>query len=141
MPLHQMCLSGKFEWTSVHQAAWQAIKLLCSLNFENNVIDENRTLILACDSSQISVSWVMFQIIHGDIKLISLDSKILKGSDRRKAAPFRESIALLFCLITNENSIKSHPGKVLILTDCIGLSQIFRSKDSSSKLMEAALYL
>ena len=90
MPLHQMCLSGKFEWTNVHQQAWQAIKLLCSLNFENNVIDENRTLILACDSSQISISWVMFQIIHGEIKLISLDSKILKGSDWRKAAPFRE---------------------------------------------------
>ena len=141
MPLHQMCLSGKFEWTSVHQSAWEAIKLLCSLNFQNNVVDENRTLLLACDSSQISVSWVSFQIVEGDVKLISLDSKILNGADRRKAAPFRETIALLYCLMSNENIIKSHPAKCLLLTDCIGLSQIFRSKDSSSKLMEASLYL
>ena len=133
IPLHQMCLSGRFEWNSVHRQAWLAIKLLASLNFENCVIDENRTLILACDSSQISVSWIMFQVIDGEIKLI--------GADRRKAAAFRECIALLFCLMTNEHSIKAHPSKVLILTDCIGLSQIFRSKDSSSKLMEAALYL
>ena len=125
----------------MHQSAWEAIKLLCSLNFQNNVVDENRVLLIACDSSQIGVSWVSFQIVEGDIKLISLDSKILNDADRRKAAPFRETIALLYCLMSNENIIKSHPEKCLLLTDCIGLSQIFRSKDSNSKLMEASLYL
>ena len=70
-----------------------------------------------------------------------MDSKILNGADRNKAAPFRETIALLFCLMSNEDVIKTHPKKCLLLTDCISLSQIFRSKDNNSKMMETALYL
>ena len=70
-----------------------------------------------------------------------MDSKILKSADRNKPAAFRETIALMFTLMANEAVIKAHLGKVLILTDCIGLGYIFRFKDTSSKLLEVALYV
>ena len=43
--------------------------------------------------------------------------------------------------MANESMIRAHKGKVLILTDCIGLGYIVRLKDSSSKLLEVALYV
>ena len=50
-------------------------------------------------------------------------------------------MALIFTLMQNESVIRAHTSKVLILTDCIGLSYVFRLKDSSSKLLEVALYI
>ena len=123
-PLHQMAMSGSFEWQEKHQLAWKATLLLATLGFANHVVDKTRCLFLATDASQIAISWVLFQIVGGDIKLISMDSRILKGADRNKASSFREAIALMFALISNENQIKSHEAQVIVLTDCIGLSQI-----------------
>ena len=70
-----------------------------------------------------------------------MDSKILKGADRNKASSFREAIALMFALISNEAQIKSHESQVIVLTDCIGLSQILRSSNSNSRLLEFAVFL
>ena len=128
-PLHQMAMSGSFEWKEKHQLAWKATLLLANLGFSNHVIDKSRCLFLATDASQIAISWVLFQIVDGDIKLVSMDSKILKGSDRNKASSFREAIALMFALISNEAQIKSHESQVVVLTDCIGLAQILRSSN------------
>ena len=77
----------------------------------------------------------------GDIKLISMDSKILKGADHNKASSFREAIALMFALISNEAQIKSHESQVIVLTDCIGLSQILSSSNNNSRLLEFAVFL
>ena len=106
MPLHQMAMTRVFQWTSVHQKAWKAILLLASLAFALNVIDKNKPLLLAPDSSQISISWVLFYIINANIKLIALDSKILKGADRKKAAAIRKAIRAIFCLMSYEETIK-----------------------------------
>ena len=70
-----------------------------------------------------------------------MDSKILKGSDRNKASSFREAIALIYSLISNEAVIKNHESQVIVLTDCIGLSHILRSNNNSSRLLEYAIYL
>ena len=93
MPLYQMAMTGVFQWASVHQKAWKAILLLASLGFELNVIDKSKPLLLASDSSQISISWVLFRVI-------------LKGADRRKAAAIVEAIGVIFCLMSNEEAIK-----------------------------------
>ena len=47
--------------------------------------------------------------------MISLDSKVLKGSDRNKASSFREAIALIYALISNEAAIKNHEAQVIVL--------------------------
>merc|ERR1711891_91752 len=107
----------------------------------SHVIDKTRPLFLCTDASQISIGWLLFQIIAGEIKIINLDSKILQSSDRRKPAAIRESLGVIFALISNENNIKSHPEKTLLLTDCIGLSCILRSKATNEKMLENALYI
>ena len=140
-PLHEMGMSGSFRWDLKHQLAWKATILLANLGFENHVIDRKQCLFLATDASQIAISWVLFQIIRGEIRLISMDSKILKGSDRNKASSFREAIALIYSLISNEAAIKNHESQVIVLTDCIGLSHILRSSNNSSRLFEYVIYL
>ena len=43
-PLHQMAMSGSFEWQEKHQLAWKATLLLATLGFANHVIDRTRCL-------------------------------------------------------------------------------------------------
>ena len=120
----QMAMSGQFKWDPVHQMAWNCIKFLACLGFELHVIDKKLPIYYTCDSSQISVAYIGFQVIDGEIKVTSMDSKILKSADRNKPAAFRETLALMFTLMSNESIIRAHLGKVLILTDCIGLLYI-----------------
>merc|ERR1711895_171448 len=115
--------------------------LITGLEFASHVIDKSRPLFLCTDASQISIGWLLFQIINGEIRIINLDSKILQSSDRRKPAAIRESLGVIFGLISNENNIKSHPEKTLLMTDCIGISCILRSKATNEKMLENALYI
>ena len=140
-PLQQMAMAGTFKWEKIHQDAWKALLLITGLEFASHVVDKTRPLFLCTDASQISIGWLLFQIINGEIKIINLDSKILQSSDRRKPAAIRESLGVIFGLISNENNIKSHPEKTLLLTDCIGLSCILRSKATNEKMLENALYI
>ena len=66
-PLQQMGMSGNFIWTEVHQRSWKALLLLASLEIESHVIDKTKPLFLATDSSQISIGWVLFQVIDGHV--------------------------------------------------------------------------
>ena len=136
-----MAVSGHFEWGLKHQLAWKATLLVASLAFENHVIEQDKPLFVATNASQIAISYVLFQIIEGEIRVVGLDSKILKSADRNKASSFREALALMFGLIANEATIKNHSSSTICLTDCIGLSQILRSSNNSSKMLEYAIYL
>ena len=73
--------------------------------------------------------------------VINLDFKLLKSSDRRRPAALRETLGMMYALISNEGIIKSHPHETVLLTDCIGLSAILRSKNTNAKMLEYALYL
>ena len=53
----------------------------------------------------------------------------------------RELLALMFCLMSNEHEIRAHKSHILVLTDCISLGMLLRMKDSSSKMLEIALYV
>ena len=77
-PLQKMAMSGEFVWEEVHQRAWKALLLLTGLEFASHVIDTCRPLFLCSDASQISVAWVLYQIVDGEIKIINLDGKILR---------------------------------------------------------------
>jgi len=140
-PLNKMALTGCFKWDKVHQLAWKTILFIASMGFELHVIDKHKPIYYCTDSSQISVAYFAFQVIDGEIRVVNMDSKILKSSDRNKPAAFREMMLLLFAIIQNEAVIRAHIANVLVLTDCIGLSYVFRLKDSSSKLLEVSLFL
>ena len=140
-PLQIMGMSGEFNWTETCQRSWKALLLLASLEIESHVIDKTRPLFMATDSSQISIAWVLYQLIEGQVFVINLDAKLLKSCDRRKPAPIREALAMVYGLIENECTIKSHPLQVVLMTDCIGLSTILRSKGTNQKMLEYALFL
>ena len=98
-PLNKMAVSGTFRWDTVHQLAWKTILFIASMGFELHVVDKNLPIYYCTDSSQISVAYFAFQVVDGQIRVVSMDSKILKSSDRNKPAAFREMMALLFTLI------------------------------------------
>ena len=96
-PIQEMVTSGLFKWTRLHQMAWDNMKLLCSLRFSNSSIDQKKTLWIGCDSSQIGLGILAFQIgDDGTMILMWCDSKILKQSDRNKTSSFRELLGLLY---------------------------------------------
>ena len=78
-PLQVMGMSGTFTWTETHQRCWKALLLLAFLEIESHVIDKSKPLFLATDSSQISIAWVLFQLIDGHIFVINLDAKLLNA--------------------------------------------------------------
>ena len=140
-PLQRMGMSGIYEWKEVHQKSWKALLLLAALELESHVIDTSRPLFLATDASQISIGWVLFQLVDGGVVVINLDFKLLKSCDRRRPAALRETLGMMYALISNEGVVKSHPKETILLTDCIGLSAILRSKNTNTKMLEYALYL
>ena len=116
-PLQELYTSDVFKWEKVHQEAWESMKLLCSLKFTNSVIDQTRHLYIACDSSQIAIGIICFQISdEGEMILIYTDCKILKQCDRNRASKFRELPALLFSVISLETEIRMHQMSVVLLT-------------------------
>ena len=134
-PLQEMCNSGIYKWGKIHQEAWNSMKMLCSLKFSNSVVDQSRHLFVACDSSQIALGVICFQLADdGEILLISTDCKILKQADRNRASAFRELLALLYSVIALETEICMHKMSVVVLTDAISLSLLYRQKYTNSRL-------
>ena len=88
-----------------------------------------------------AVAYLTYQIIGGRIRLIDLCSKILQGGDRRRSPSFRETLANIFALIQNEDTIKCHPQQVVLLSDCLGLSYLLRNKSHNEKLLDYSMYL
>ena len=81
--LQEMGSSGIFKWEKLHQEAWNSMKMLCRLTFSNSVVDQSRHLFIACDSSQIALGVICFQLADdGQIISIYTDCKILKHLDR-----------------------------------------------------------
>ena len=75
------------------------------------------------------------------MNLVYCDSRVLKQSDRNKASSFRELLALVFAVIQMETQIRSHQAEVVILTDCVSLSLIYKQKYHNARLMEISIYL
>ena len=141
-PLHKMCLSENFNWGQLEAEAWGNLKFVCGLKIKNYLIDKSRPLFLTTDASQISIAWMLFQINKdGDIEIVATDSKLLHQADRNKAASFRELLALMSAIVKNELRIRDHPLEVVILSDCISLQFLHRTKYNNSRLLEFSLYL
>ena len=58
--------------------AWNTILFIASMGFELHVVNQDLPIYYTTDSSQISVAYVGFQVVNGEIKIVSMDSRILK---------------------------------------------------------------
>ena len=61
LPIQRMA-HGKdeFYWDNSLEKSWQAIKLIASLQMSNSTIDQDKTLFLACDASQVAGAYILF---------------------------------------------------------------------------------
>ena len=67
----------EFFWDNSLEKAWQAIKLIASLNMSNNTIDQDKTLFLACDASQVAGAYILFQIGEdGNIIMVTTSAHV-----------------------------------------------------------------
>ena len=115
---------------------------MCNLQFSNSTIDQTRPLFVCCDSSQICLGILAFQLDdEGQMVLVYCDSRVLKPSDWNKTSSFRELLALVFGVIQMEAQIRGRNCEVVILTDCISLSLIHKQKFHNCKLLEISIYL
>ena len=80
IPLWQMANSGKFTWTRVHQQCWAALKLLCRLQFETNIVKKDYPLFVNSDASKISVALLTYQIVGAKYSLLT---SVQRSSDQR----------------------------------------------------------
>ena len=59
-PLFHVVKGGKFQWGRLENSAWEAIKTLISLEFENCPSDSTKPLFITVDSSQIATCYLLF---------------------------------------------------------------------------------
>jgi hypothetical protein len=139
---HMITAEEGFKWNRIHQLAFDTIKFICSLQFTNATIDPSRPLFVSVDSSQICIALLAYQIDNeGNMVLIYCDSRVLKQADRNKPSSFRELLALVFGVIQMEAQIRGHQSDVVILTDCVSLSLIYKQKFHNARLMEISIFL
>ena len=142
IPLFDMVKSDNFKWTEVEHNSWEAVKMLISLQFENTPLDPEKPLFCTVDASQVACCYLLFQLCdEGFIRMVYTKSKIFDLSTRNKPSVLRELTGLLYLLIQEEQTIKNHPKRVFILTDCSSLSYLQRNRYANHKLGEMAIYI
>ena len=116
--------------------------MLISLQFANTPLDPEKPLFCTVDASQVATCYLLFQLCEeGFIRMVFTKSKIFDLSTRNKPSVLRELTGLIYLLIQEEHTIKNHPKRVFILTDCSSLSYLQRNRYSNNKLGEMALYI
>ena len=84
LPIQRMA-HGKddFYWDNSLEKSWQAIKLIASLQMSNSTIDQDKTLFLACDASQVAGAYILFQLEDdGNIKMITTSTRVFIRASR-----------------------------------------------------------
>ena len=88
--------------------AFEAIKLAVGLNFRNFSINDELPLLLMVDSSKVATSYMAFQIVGGEIKIIDMDSRIFSEPEMTALSVTREALGICYGLRKIENLIRSH---------------------------------
>ena len=142
LPLMEAVKKEKFEWGEAEQKSFSNLKHLCSLQIRNNLVDPTKPLFLCSDSSQVAAAYALIQFgTDGMTKLITCDSKLFKAPDRNMSAAHRETVALIWGLTQCETTIRGHGNKVTLLSDCVSVQMLHRSKLNNTKFLEYSMYL
>ena len=112
-----------------------------ALDFKNHSVNVLLPLLLMVDSSKVATSYMMYQIVDGEILTIDMDSRVLSKPEKAQPSVTRESLGIVYCLRKNEPLIRSHPPKTILFTDCSSLIFLPRASSYNMKYYEMALYL
>ena len=118
-----------------------AIKLAVALNFRNYSIDEKLPLLMMVDSSKVATSYMAFQIKEGEIHIIDMDSRVFSGPEMGAPSVSREAMGICYGLRKMEVSIRAHPLRTVLFTDCSSLIFLSRAGSFNSLYFEMSLFL
>ena len=75
-PLQKIIKENHFRWDKVVNDAFEGIKMAVALDFKNHSVNVLLPLLLMVDSSKVATSYVIYQIVKGEILTIDMDSRI-----------------------------------------------------------------
>ena len=105
----------------MEEQAFQAVKLAVALNFRNFSINTELPLLMMVDSSKVVTSYMSFQIVEGEIHIIDMDSRVFSEPEMGAPSVTREALGICYGLRKMEVSIRAHPLKTVLFTDCSSL--------------------
>ena len=134
-------------WTWECELEWRIYITLLKLSIKLSLFNPDKDCILACDASLAAGSSLLIQNEKDDdeadpeYKIVNCSNKLFSASDVRKAPVYKELIALLYGLQSNEEYLRKCKGKVLVLTDAKSISYLLKTKNLSESLVAGANFL
>ena len=146
LPLLRLLAKGrnneKWVWTDLHHKSWINLKYLLHLAVTLHIPDGNNPLVVISDSNKISPSAALYEYSEDkkQLYLVNTFDKLFAGAALRYGISRKEMISLLIAFQRWEPAIRNAP-YVLALSDCRAISYVWRMRNSTSALFEAAIFL
>ncbi|XP_065216880.1 uncharacterized protein K02A2.6-like [Planococcus citri] len=136
-PLYELSNSEKFYWDKDCDAAFAKIKKEIASDKLLVHFDENRKLILNCDSSEYGIGAVLsHEMDDGSIRPIAYASRTLSQHEKNYSQLMKEALAIIFGVKYFHQFV--YLKKFVIVTDHKPLTAIFdKSKNSELSMMAA----
>ena len=93
------------------------------------------------DSSKVATSYMSFQIVMGEIHIIDMDSRVFSEPEMAAPSVTREALGICYGLRKMEVSIRAHPLKMVLFTDCSSLIFLSRAGTFNARYYEMSLFL
>ena len=74
------------------------MKLAIALNFKNHSVDASLPLLLMVDSSKVVTSFMIFQLVEGEILIVDMDSRIFAETEMGQPSVTREALGIVYGL-------------------------------------------
>ena len=87
-----------FRWDKVANDAFEGIKMAVALDFKNHSVNELLPLLIMVDSSKVASSYMVYQIVEGEILTVDMDSRIFSETEMAQPSITRESLGIVYCL-------------------------------------------
>lgn len=85
-------------WQKEHQTAFENLKEALTSDFILSYPDFNESFCIATDASNVGIGVVLYQVINGEIKYVSMMAKSLSQSERHYSTTKRELLAIVYAL-------------------------------------------
>ena len=72
-----------------------------ALDFKNHSVNDLLPLMLMIDSSKVASSYMMYQIVDGEILTIDMDSRVSLEPEMAQPSVTCESLGIVYCLRKN----------------------------------------
>ena len=68
------------------------------------------------DSSKVATSFMLYQLIEGEILIIDIDSRIFAETEIGQPSVTQEALGIVYFLKKNEHMVRCHPKKPFLFT-------------------------